>query len=283
MNGLIKAEFRKIFTTHLWWALLIPVVVLSFLAGWGGTEFGQMSIIRQMTGGQDLPTGLLTMSLSTNYVTVFAALLGALAMTGEYRHKTATTTFLTANPRGAVLGAKLIAYTNIALIYGIANTLFASLGGLLGAGSDGFGEFAQWLMVGGAGILSIVLWTLLGLGFGAMVTSSVVAVLVLLGYVLVFESLVSSAMSSSAMSWLGDYLPGAASNGIVSNLSVPMFVSDVAGAREPMVSETAYRLLHSVFGGSYGFPWWGSLLVFAGYAAVFVAGGWLTSSKRDIT
>ncbi|WP_019855302.1 ABC transporter permease [Actinopolyspora mortivallis] len=282
MNGLVKAEFRKIFTTHLWWALLLPVAVLSFLAGWGGAALGQTDLVLEMTRGQKLPTGLLTMSLSTNNVTVFAVLLGALAVTGEYRQKTVTTTFLTANPRGAVLGAKLIAYTNVALLYGLVNALCSSLGGLVGLGADGFGELPQWLMVGGAGLLSMVLWTLVGIGLGALVTNSVAAVLIILGYLLVFEGMASSALTQTPVSWLTDYLPGEASSGIVGNVSVPMFISDVAGAREPFVSKTAFQLLHSAFGGSYGFPWWGSLLVFVGYAAVFVAGGWLATAKRDI-
>ena len=35
MGPLIKAEFRKILTTKLWWALLIPAVLLAVGWAWG--------------------------------------------------------------------------------------------------------------------------------------------------------------------------------------------------------------------------------------------------------
>src|SRR5437763_15665759 len=112
MGGLVKAEFRKVLTTHLWWALLIPVAVISFGAGWAGTTMGSLDT-PQSSIGRPLPLGLLTVSLSTNFCTIFAAILGALAVAGEYRHKSITTTYLTGSPRGAGLGAKLIAYPNM--------------------------------------------------------------------------------------------------------------------------------------------------------------------------
>ena len=38
VTALVRSEFRKIFTVNLWWALLIPVALLSFGAGWFGTD-----------------------------------------------------------------------------------------------------------------------------------------------------------------------------------------------------------------------------------------------------
>ncbi|RCW45313.1 ABC-2 family transporter [Halopolyspora algeriensis] len=282
MGGLVKAEFRKIFTVNLWWALLIPVAVLSFGAGWIGTAFGSIEQMQE-AAGRSLPTGLLTVSMSTNYSTIFAALFGALAVAGEHRHKSITTTYLTGNPRGAVLGAKLIAYTNIGLLYGLVNVLSASIGGLLGAGLDGFGNPVDWFTVGGAGLLAMVLWTLLGVGFGALVTNSIVAVLVLVAYKFVIEFILSVVLLGSEIAGFVAYLPGAASNGIVGNLAVPIFISAVAGDSEPYVQVEAFQVLHFFFGGTYGHPWWLSLLTFLGYTAAFVLGGWLVSRRRDIT
>ena len=64
MGGLVRAEIRKITTTHLWWALLIPVAVLSFLAGWLGPAIGTPNEPEQAFG-QPLPVGLLTGSMAT--------------------------------------------------------------------------------------------------------------------------------------------------------------------------------------------------------------------------
>ena len=102
MTGLIRSEIRKVFTTNLWWALLIPVAVLSLGSGWMGTGFGSINQIEAELG-RPLPLGLLTMSMSTNFSTIFAGLLGALAIAGEHRNKSITTTYLTADSRGAVL------------------------------------------------------------------------------------------------------------------------------------------------------------------------------------
>ncbi|MBK0870483.1 ABC transporter permease subunit [Saccharopolyspora sp. HNM0986] len=282
MGGLIKSEFRKVFTTNLWWALLIPVAVISFGSGWMGTGFGTINSIEQEIG-RPLPLGLLTMSMSTNFSVIFAGLLGALAITGEHRSKSITTTYLTASSRGAVLSAKLISYTGLGLLYGLVNVLAATAGGLVGAGTNGLGNLADWFAVGGAGLLAMVLWTLLGVGFGAVVSSPVVAIMVLLIYKFVFEFIVTSFLMTSDPQGVSAYLPGTAGSGIVGNLAVPIFIRAAAGSNEQMVPQDVFDVLHFFFGGSYHHPWWLSLLTFAGYTTVFVLGGWYFSRRRDIT
>lgn len=279
---LVRSEFRKISTTKLWWGLLIPMAVLTFGAGWMGAQLGALSQMEQRAGTA-LPVGLLTVSMSTNFSTVFAALFGAMAVSSEHRNKTITTTYLTGTPRGAVLGAKLIAYAAMGVIYGLVNMLFASLGTLAGAGTSGFGDPLNWFLVVGAGVLSIVLWTLLGVGLGSLLANSVGAVVVLLVYKLVFESMLSTFLSGSNLSYLNAYLPAASGNGIVGNLSVPIFVDSLTGGAGGQVPQTVYDVLHFFFGGSYMHPWWLSLLTFAGYTALFVVAGWLVSRERDIS
>lgn len=282
MGTLVKAEFRKIFTINLWWALLVPIAVLSFCAGWFGTYFGSIDQIQQELG-TTLPVGLLTVAMSTNFSTIFAALFGAMAVSAEHRNRSITTTFLTGNPRGAVIGSKFTAYTSVGLGYGLVNVLFASLGGLLGAGIDGFGNPLDWFAVGGAGLLAMVLWTVLGVGFGALVANSVVAIISLLVYKFVFESILAAMFTGAGVSAAGAYLPAAAGNGIVGNVAVPIFVRDLATATGQYVPRQISDALNVFAGGSYGHPWWASLLTFAGYVAVFAVGGWLLSRHRDIT
>lgn len=284
MGGLVKAEFRKIFSTSLWWALLIPVALLGFGAGWLGSSIvALIDAVEQFD--RAVPLGLLSVSMSTNFSTIFAALFGAMAFAGEYRNKSITTTYLTGNPRGAVLVAKLIACTGVGLIYGLANVLFASVGGLVGAGRDfgGFGSAGDWLSVGAAAVLAMVLWTLLGVGFGALVANAVLAIIVPLVYKFMVEFILSLSLIESPAAGISPYLPGTAGNGIVANLAVPLFVTAVAGPDEPNTPRAAFEFLHLFFGGSYGHPWWASLLTFLGYTAVFIAGGWLVSRRRDIS
>ncbi|PKW19891.1 ABC transporter permease [Saccharopolyspora spinosa] len=284
MGGLVKAEFRKIFSTSLWWALLIPVALLGFGAGWLGSSIvALIDAVEQFD--RAVPLGLLSVSMSTNFSTIFAALFGAMTFAGEFRNKTITTTYLTSNPRSAVLVAKLIACSGVGLSYGLANVLFASVGGLVGAGRDfgGFGSLGDWLSVGAAAVLAMVLWTLLGVGFGALVANAVLAIIVPLVYKFMVEFILSLSLIESPAAGISPYLPGTAGNGIVANLAVPLFVTAVAGPDEPNTPRAAFEFLHLFFGGSYGHPWWASLFTFLGYVAVFIAGGWLVSGRRDIT
>ncbi|KAA5832824.1 ABC transporter permease subunit [Saccharopolyspora hirsuta] len=283
MGALIRAEFRKTFTTNLWWALLIPVAVIGFGAGWMGTTFvGIINSVQQLD--RPVPLALLSVAMSANFSTIFGALFGALSVAGEYRNRTITTSFLTSNPRSAVLVAKLIAAAAIGAGYGLVNVLCASLGGLLGASQDlgNFGDIGDWLSVGGTCVLAMVLWTLLGVGFGALVANAVLAIILPLVYKFVVEFIFSMALVGSNVPGIGPYLPGAAGNGIVSNLAVPLFITAVAGPDEPDVPRVAFEVLHVFFGGHYGHPWWASLLTFLAYTAVFVAGGWWANQRRDI-
>lgn len=283
IRGLLTAEFRKIFSVSLWWALLLPVVLLSFGAGWLGTALGSALDPGQRFGGS-VPIGLLMVSMATNFSTLFALVFGLLAVSAEHGNKSITTTYLTGNPRAAVLGAKLLVYLGVGLLYGLSNVVFASAGGLLGAGFQHFGNVGDWFAVCGAGVLSMVLWTLLGVGFGALVTQPTVAILALLGYRLVFESVVYlSLLGSTAAAPIAAYLPAASGNGITGNLAVSIFVQDVTGQPERYAPQDAIDLLHVFFGGTYAHPWWLSLTTFVGYAAVFVVLGWLVGRRRDIT
>lgn len=282
MGGLVRAEFRKIFTVNLWWALLIPIAVLGFFSGLVGTAVGTIDQLQQ-AAGRPVPVALLTVSMSTNYGTIFAALFGTLAVASEHRTKSITTTYLTANPRAAVLGAKLISHAAVGLGYGLVNVLFGTVGGLIGAGTSGFGDLGSWLAVSAAGVLAMVLWTLLGVGFGALVTHSVVAVISLVAYKFVIEFMVSTMLLGSEFAGVVAFLPGSAGNGIVGNLAVPMFVADMAGNEEPLVPTGVFEVLHFFFGGSYDHPWWLSLTTFVGYTLVFVAAGWMLNERRDIT
>src|SRR5690606_30584199 len=122
-----------------------------------------------------------------------------------------------------------------------------------------------------------------GVGLGALLTNTALSIIVLLAYKFVFESILSTIAIGSDMGQLPAYLPAAAGGGIVGNLAVPIFISATALENEPNVPREIFDVLHFLFGGSYGHPWWASLLTFLGYTAVIVAGGWLVTRQRDIT
>lgn len=283
IGPLLKAEFRKIFTINLWWALLLPVVGVSFSAGWLGTAIGTLAEVGQRVGAP-LPIGLLTVSMATNFSAIFAASFGVLAVSGEHRCKSISTTYLTGNPRVAVLGAKLIAYLCVGLLYSVTNIVFASAGALVGSGFQRLGNPGEWFAVCGAAVLAVVLWTLLGVGFGALISHSAVAIVALLGYRLVVEFVVGLyLLGSPSTVAIAGYLPAASGNGIVGNLAVSIFVLALTGQPERFAPEEPVDILHLFFGGTYNHPWWLSLVTFVGYTAVIIVCGGLASRRRDIT
>ncbi|HYS37978.1 MAG TPA: ABC transporter permease, partial [Pseudonocardiaceae bacterium] len=129
MGNPVKAEFRKIFTTKMWWALLIPSVVVAFLAnlGFAALQKSGQADLAQVSGETvHVPIALISLGVSFGFTAIFAAIYGAMAISGEFRHRTIGTTYLTGRSRGAVLAAKLGAYTGMGLLYGVTTLIFAT-------------------------------------------------------------------------------------------------------------------------------------------------------------
>ena len=110
----LASEFQKVFTTRMWWLLAILLVAyVAFLAGGLGAFLGWASENPDAAadaGNTTIPPGEflapLIYSFASSVGYVFPVLLGALAVTGEFRHKTLTPTFLAEPNRSLVLGAK---------------------------------------------------------------------------------------------------------------------------------------------------------------------------------
>ncbi|HZW42061.1 MAG TPA: ABC transporter permease, partial [Agromyces sp.] len=110
----IGAEFQKVFTTRIWWLLAILLAAyVALMAGGLGAFFGWATAnpdaAASVGNNTALPPGLdlapLLYSFASSIGYVFPVLLGALAVTGEFRHKTLTPTFLAEPHRTSVLSA----------------------------------------------------------------------------------------------------------------------------------------------------------------------------------
>ncbi len=107
MIALVRAEWTKLFTTKVWLGLLLGSVVMVaafsifFTAFAGNAESGLPAV------GTPLYEDLI-LSNAANANILFL-ILGIIGMTQEYRHRTATPTFLTKPRRGLVVIAKLTA------------------------------------------------------------------------------------------------------------------------------------------------------------------------------
>src|SRR5690606_9377375 len=111
------SEFRKNFTTKMWWILLaVMVVMVLFFAAimsvaltYGSEANGGMTTetgeALKMTPA--LASSIYTMAVSVAYL--IPLILGILSVTGEFRHRTIVPTFIISPRRGRVLAAKFAA------------------------------------------------------------------------------------------------------------------------------------------------------------------------------
>ena len=91
----LASEFEKVFTTRMWWVITILLgASVAFLAGGFGAFLGwtiENPDLAENTGNNtQLPPGMqlapLIYSFASSVGYVFPVLLGALSVTGEFRH-----------------------------------------------------------------------------------------------------------------------------------------------------------------------------------------------------
>jgi hypothetical protein len=195
---------------------------------------------------------------------VFPALIGTMAVTAEYRHQTLTPTFLAEPRRVIVLGAKMIASLPMGLAYGIVGGVFAvgtgaavlAIGGLDTGLSDPH-TFRNTAL----GAITLMLWTAIGVGFGALVRNQVAAIVILLGFNQLIEPVLRMIpMMTGHGAHLTQFLPGAAGEAL-------------SGGSGILGLDVSMQTL----------PPWAGALTMLGYALVFALIGYAVSFRRDVS
>ncbi len=269
----LGAEFQKVFTTRMWWVLaLLLVAYVAFLAGGLGAFFGWAVEDREAAGsagnaivppGSDLAPLIYSFASSVGYV--FPVLLGALAVTGEFRHATLTPTFLAEPQRSVVLGAKFASQLAMGAGLGLvafATSVGAGAGALALFGLDtGLDSSDIWALIG-RGVLAMALWGAIGVGLGALVPNQVAAIVVVVAFTQFVEPVLRLASSlNEVTASVGRFLPGAASDALV-------------GASFYQVASV---------GTAQSLEWWQGGLVLLGIAVVATLVGGATTWRRDVT
>jgi ABC-2 type transport system permease protein len=253
MRRLIAAEFHKLFTTRLWLWLLLGSVALTALYASLAIAFGDSP--DNPTPPLASPGGQRTIFSVGQGAGTLLAVLAAIGLTGEFRHQTATTTFLATPHREQVVLAKLATYALVGIGYAlvcIAVTLAIALP-WLGAKGIHVPLGGNGIPVTLAGVVAAVaIFGLIGVGLGALVREQVATVVGLLVYLFIAEPIVTRIPALG--SWT-IYLPGAAANAL----------TQVAQANQDFLA-----------------PWQGGL-VLAGYGLILAAAGTFLSTRRDIT
>lgn len=257
---LVRAELQKLFTTRLWWVMMVSMLAYAGLslgvfiafagqAGQGGGPAlpGRDSIeFQRVIWGSGLSGA------------IFPMILGIVMMTSEYRYQTITTTFLTTPRRERVIAAKLGAGVLVGLLFGIAVMLLTALAVIPAVNLSG-GTFTftdpYVLRATGAVPAALALYTLFGIGLGALIRNQIGAILAAVGWVFIVEALLTAI---PPLQPVGKWTPGGAANSLLATIDVG-------------------------FGASRLLPAWAGALVLAGYALVFAAVASVTTIRRDVT
>lgn len=262
-----KSEWTKVFSTRVWWALgLIMIIYIGFTAATMGL---MISGIIEDDSAQAIPNldprSVYTLGSSMGYI--FPVLIGSLAVTGEWRHRTITPTFLAAGARGPVLAGKTFVQFGMGAFYGVLAVGSAVLSSVFlithaGASSD-LGEASTWLFFLRS-VLVMGVWAVIGVGLGVLVRNQTAAIVIVIAFTQFIEPLarLGAAFNDTASS-VSRFLPGVVTDAFVGD---SLYAAMTLGAGpEPLTT-------------------WVALLVLVAYAAVILAFGWVFRWKNaDIT
>lgn len=272
----LRAELRKLLATKLWWLLLIPTLLVSYLISLAGAAIATLpddETLRQLGGRFPSLLGV-SITYSVAFTSLLTLCLGISAAAGEVRTQTITTTYLTAPGRGTVLTAKLAVYAGLGFAYALVVMAAATLGGLTIGGWTSFPPVEEFLAVAVLGSVVLVLWTVAGVGIGTLVTNQLVALLGALISRLLIETIGGYLLRQVGAGALADVLPSSASNAFTRRLA-----ADFAIGQAPLRTQANFEDLLS---GS-SLSWWAGGLVFGVWVLACCLGAWWVAERRDVT
>jgi hypothetical protein len=210
VNALVRTELLKLRTARSTWGFLLGGLALAAVLGAASSA----------TAGEDAAAALGTADNLANILGVSALpgvimlILGILATAGEFQHHTITQAFLTTPRRGRVMAAKLAAVGLAGLpvaaaVMGVA--LLAATPALAGAdaGVDLFNaEVAQTV---GGNLLAGALLGVLGVGLGGLLRNQLASVVLVVGWGLIGEGVLSLFAGEAAGRWL----PGGTARSVI--------------------------------------------------------------------
>ena len=268
MRPELRAEWRKVTTTRLAWVLIIVSMVYSVmqvatlvLISAPGIMEGLGGVPVDESGSMLLDPEFITTLLSqTGTASTFVLLLGIIAMTGEFRHMTITSTFLATPRRGRVLVAKMLLFGAIGVavaVLTLGTVVVTTVVALLpfDHAPVTLGTIVT-VLVGAA--IGLALFAVLGVSLGSVITNQVAAIVIALLWVLLIEPLIGLAFPD-----VGRWLPGGALNAAM-DVGLRADLTGGLTSADPL-------------------PAWGGMLVLLGYAIVLAAIGSRTTLRRDIT
>jgi ABC-type transport system involved in multi-copper enzyme maturation permease subunit len=254
MTPLVRAEFAKLLSTRLWLWILLATMALTALYASLNIAFNNSP--DTLAPPLASPAGQrLHFATSAGAAQPLIAVLAAIGIAGEYRHRTAATTYLTTPHRSRVIAAKLITYSLAGTAYAIVciAVVAAISWPWLAARDIALTLTGNAVPATLAGVvLAVVLFAVLGIGLGALLRDQVAVVVGLLVYMFVAEPIVTRI--PALQDWTM-YLPGPAASALT------------------QITLTNQDFLQ---------PWQGGT-VLTGYAALVTAAGLWITTHIDLT
>lgn len=194
---LVRIELLKLTSTRLTYGLLATSVGLTLLwttldASRAGTPSGPAALTGY-TGQASIITGGV-------WGLILAAVLGVTISSGEFRHNTATLTYLATPSRSRVLAAKAVAGGIAAAAFGLAGYVITLAVGLSFVAAHGYhlaigtGTLTDWGLghLVGAALLGVI-----GAVVGSLVRSQFATVIGVFVWTIIIESLIGGLFSSA--------------------------------------------------------------------------------------
>lgn len=244
MSGPLRAELLRQRSTQTTLALFLA---MSGLVGLAIALHVITPAASQLATRSDQLT---VFEVGTRIGMLFAALVGALAITAEFRNGTIRPLFLVTPRRWPVIAAKLAVSGLVGLLFGLAAEALMACAASAAFAARGIdvqltaGDYTQ-LLVGG--MAAAALWATIGLGVGALVRNQVGTLVGLCAWLLLVEHLIELAPDA------GQFTPGSAGLALATQTSGTQLAAAVAAA---------------------------ALLL---YAVAASAAGWLATLRRDVT
>jgi len=244
MITLVRAEFRKLLTTQVWFWLLLATVAISALL-----------IVAQLApADSDVRSSVdvANMFASSSRPNVLVFVLGVLGVTTEFRYQTITPTVLQTPSRWAIVTAKMITYALVGVVYALV------------AVAVQIAMAVPWLSTKGvhvdfgntqidrslAAVFGVIaLFGIIGLGVGALLRNQVVAVVVGIVFLLVIQNiLIAIPVVKHAFPFMPD---GAADAMLLSNLKLTDFNGvSLLTPLQGVIVLLAWALVPAVLGAS---------------------------------
>jgi ABC-type transport system involved in multi-copper enzyme maturation permease subunit len=244
MTDQFLSELRKMRSTRTNLGLLAGMVLLTLLTVLINGFVTEASELRTHDSQH------LVLSAGTNGA-LFAALIGIMAITSEFRHGTIRPTFVVTPRRSRVIAAKVLAsllmgvlfgLVAIALSFGVGYTILSLRGIPLEL------DTGHILLLVFGTLAMTALWAELGVGIGAVIKNQVFAVIALIVWTGFIDNILRNVVPD-----IGRFTPVGVSDSITSGYEDYLLSPPVAG------------------------------LILVGYVAAFVVAGAVLVARRDVT